>query len=60
MRLAEGAAALAGSLALVAGGIAGAGPLARAATSHAAAPAALPATGAGSGFWHTSGNQILD
>jgi endoglucanase len=50
MRLPRAAAALAGSLALVAGGIAGAGALSRAAA----------ATGAGSGFWHTSGNQILD
>ncbi|MGH3123899.1 MAG: cellulase family glycosylhydrolase, partial [Streptosporangiaceae bacterium] len=56
MRLPRAAAALAGTLALVAGGFAGAGSLA-----HAAAGAALPAaTGAGSGYWHTSGNQILD
>ena len=50
MRLPRAAAALAGTLALVAGGITGAGALARAAA----------ASGAGSGYWHTSGNQILD
>ena len=57
MRLARGAAALAGSLALLAGGLAGAAAIANAATASPALPAAA---GAGSGYWHTSGNQILD
>ena len=67
MRLPRAAAALAGSLALVAGGVAGAGAIARAAaTSTAGASAARPAVAAapaastGAGYWHTSGNQILD
>lgn len=57
MRLARGAAALAGSLALLAGGLAGAAAIANAATASPALPAAA---GAGSGYWRTSGNQILD
>ena len=57
MRLARGAAALAGALALLAGGLAGAAAIANAATASPALPAAA---GAGSGYWHTSGNQILD
>jgi endoglucanase len=64
MRLPRAAAALAASLALVAGGVAGAGAIARAAaTSTAATSAARPAAPAastGSGYWHTSGSQILD
>ncbi len=60
MGLPRAAAALAGSLALVAGGVAGAGAIARAAATSTAAPALPAASGAGAGFWHTSGNQILD
>src|SRR5580700_2330516 len=59
--------ALAGTLALVAGGLAGAGALSSAAASGAtggtaqltAAKAAL-ASSVGAGYWHTSGNQIMD
>ena len=67
MRLPRAAAALAGSLALVAGGVAGAGAIARAAAISTAgtsaarpAAAAAPAASTGAGYWHTSGNQILD
>jgi endoglucanase len=50
MRLTRPFIALAGTLALLAGGLAGAGALSTAAAS----------TAAGAGYWHTSGNQILD
>ena len=67
MRLPRAAAALAGSLALVAGGVAGAGAIASAAATSTAgtsaarpAAAAAPAASTGAGYWHTSGNQILD
>ena len=61
MRLARAAAALASTLALVAGGLAGAGAIARAATASAAtASAALPAAAGAVRYRHTSGNQILD
>src|SRR5216684_8292848 len=57
MRLPSAVAALTGTLALVAAGLAGAGAVVHAANSASAAPAAA---GVGAGFWHTSGNQILD
>jgi endoglucanase len=63
MRLPSALAALTGTLALVAAGLAGAGAAAHAAGRSPAASAALDvaaATGAGTGYWHTSGNQILD
>lgn len=56
MRLPSAVAALTGTLALVAAGLAGASAIA----SAAPGAAALPAAGVGSGYWHTSGNQILD
>ena len=74
MRLTRPFIALAGTLALLAGGLAGAGALSGAAASTAAGAAAgaggtrlsLAAAKAelastvGAGYWHTSGNQILD
>ena len=68
MRLTRPFIALAGTLALLAGGLAGAGLLSGAAASTAAtrAPLSLAAAKAalastvGAGYWHTSGNQILD
>jgi len=57
MRLPPAVAALTGTLALVAAGLAGASAIANAAPGTAALPAAA---GVGSGYWHTSGNQILD
>jgi endoglucanase len=65
MRLPSAVAALTGTLALVAAGLAGASAVAHAANSALDAPAAAaapaaPAAGVGSGYWHTSGNQILD
>ncbi|MDX6395498.1 MAG: endoglucanase [Streptosporangiaceae bacterium] len=62
MRLPSAVAALTGTLALVAAGLAGATAVVHAATSALDAPAApaAPAAGVGSGYWHTSGNQILD
>jgi endoglucanase len=63
MRLPSALAALTGTLALVAAGLAGAGGAVHAANSGSAVTAALDApaaAGAGSGYWHTSGNQILD
>ncbi|HEX9541586.1 MAG TPA: cellulase family glycosylhydrolase [Streptosporangiaceae bacterium] len=60
MRLPSAVAALTGTLALVAAGLAGAGAVVHAANSASAAPAAPAAAGVGAGFWHTSGNQILD
>jgi endoglucanase len=59
MRLPSAVAALTGTLALVAAGLAGATAAVHAANSALDAPAA-PAAGVGSGYWHTSGNQILD
>jgi endoglucanase len=56
MRLPSAVAALTGTLALVAAGLAGAGAAIHAATSALNVPAA----GVGTGYWHTSGNQILD
>jgi endoglucanase len=60
MRLPSAVAALTGTLALVAAGLAGAGAVVHAANSASAGPAAPAAAGVGAGFWHTSGNQILD
>jgi endoglucanase len=60
MRLPSALAALTGTLALVAAGLAGADGAVHAADSGPAVAAALDAAGAGSGYWHTSGNQILD
>ena len=57
MRLPSAVAALTGTLALVAAGLAGAGAAVHAADRASAAPAAA---GVGAGYWHTSGNQILD
>ena len=59
MRLPSAVAALTGTLALVAAGLAGATAAVHMANSALDAPAA-PAAGVGSGYWHTSGNQILD
>jgi endoglucanase len=60
MRLPSALAAVTGTLALVAAGLAGAGVAVHAAATANSAPAALAAAGTGSGYWHTSGNQILD
>ena len=63
MRLPSALVALTGTLALVAAGLAGADGAVHAANSGPAGAAALDApaaAGAGSGYWHTSGNQILD
>jgi endoglucanase len=63
MRLPSALVALTGTLALVAAGLAGADGAVHAANSGPAVAAALDApaaAGAGSGYWHTSGNQILD
>ncbi len=66
MRLPRAAAALAVTITLAGAGLAATGAMADAASSHAAVTAAagaraLPAAGGvGSGYWHTSGNQILD
>ena len=66
MRLSRAAAALAITITLAGAGLAATGAIADAASGHAAAAAAsgaraLPAaSGVGSGYWHTSGNQILD
>ena len=68
MRLTRPFIALAGTLALLAGGLAGAGALSSAAATTVAgrAPMSLAAAKAelastvGAGYWHTSGNQILD
>ncbi len=82
MRLTRPVIALAGTLALVAGGLAGAGALTGAAASTTAGTAASTTAGTaagaggarlslaaakaelastvGAGYWHTSGNQILD
>jgi endoglucanase len=78
MRLTRPFIALAGTFALLAGGLAGAGALSSAAASTAASSAAGSAAAAGgtrlslaaakaelaavvgAGYWHTSGNQILD
>src|ERR1039458_2779712 len=59
MRLPSAVAAITGTLALVAAGLAGATAAVHMANSALDAPAA-PAAGAGSSYWHTSGNQILD
>ena len=59
MRLPSAVAALTGTLALVAAGLAGATAAVHMASSALNAPAA-PAAAVGSGYWHTSGNQILD
>ncbi len=73
MRLTRPVTALAGTLALVAAGLAGTGAAVSAADSTAAASAAMRgapmslaaakaelAAAVGAGYWHTSGNQILD
>ncbi len=66
MRLSRAAAALAITITLAGAGLAATGAIADAASGHAAAAAAsgaraLPAAGGvGSGYWHASGNQILD
>ena len=69
MRLTRPVIALAGTLALVAGGLAGASAAvssAAASTAARQAPMSLAAAKAelastvGAGYWHTSGNQILD
>jgi len=66
MRLPRAAAALAVTITLAGAGLAATGAMADAASSHAAVTAAagaraLPAAGGvGSGYWHTSGDQILD
>ena len=59
MRLPSAVAALTGTLALVAAGLAGAGAISAVSAANSArnAPAAA---GVGAGYWHTSGNQILD
>ena len=57
MRLPSAVAALTGTLALVAAGLAGASAAVHAANSAPAVPAAA---GVGAGYWHISGNQILD
>jgi endoglucanase len=59
MRLPSAVAALTGTLALVAAGLAGAGAISAVSAANSA-PAAPAATGVGAGYWHTSGNQILD
>jgi endoglucanase len=48
-----------GAVALAGGGVAAASA-ATTAASHASLTAATAASGVGSGYWHTSGNQIID
>jgi endoglucanase len=59
MRLPSAVAALTGTLALAAAGLAGVGAVSAVSAANSA-PEAPAAAGAGAGYWHTSGNQILD
>jgi endoglucanase len=59
MRLPSAVAALTGTLALVAAGLAGAGAVSAVSAANSARNAPAVA-GVGAGYWHTSGNQILD